>query len=332
VQADACRPQPSPRPAVPGDHHPRLARADHPRADEHRSRLKVVVTDVVRCHLVVPEEPAAAGVEHKQRVGEECAAGKGAPVRPLRCTAPRRRVRVSAVEAAARIDRDRIPETAAPGMLRPQPRVRDRDELPAHCARCLIECVDRAAPRGRVPDRADEDEVFPDHRCDIDELLAAAGQVTPPQLTSCRGVESERVRVGVAVDAPVNHGEPVRTIISRAVTACPAECSRRALDCEDVAAQVLDVDGVAVRDRRRREDAREAWFGRKPEAPLHSETSDVAACERRVGRRARPRKVAVRERPGPVRATRAATAEQHHDRRRDRDASWRERTHRSLLP
>ena len=81
---------------------PRRSRASRPPTlREDRRRLEVVVADVVRRHLVVPEQPPGARVEHEQRVGVERRAREDAAVRPPACrpTAPgsscRRRARPS---------------------------------------------------------------------------------------------------------------------------------------------------------------------------------------------------------------------------------------------
>src|SRR5205085_8832428 len=126
-----------------------------------------------------------------------------------------------------------------------------------------------------LADGADEDEPLPEDRRDIDELLRRAREMPPPELASALRVERERVRVGAAVDAAVAESEPVRSVVAKAVAPLPAQRARRAVQCEDVAAQVLHVDGVAGHDRRGREDAGVAAPGVEPEAPARAEARDV---------------------------------------------------------
>ena len=136
------------------------------------------------------------------------------------------------------------------------PRLPDRVELPAHGPGGGVERVDRAAAAGREPDRAGEDEPFPDDGRDVDELLGRAGEVPAPQLSARFGGERERVRVGRAVDPTAVHREPVRPFVQRAVAVGPPQLPGGALERVDVALEVLDVDRLVVRDRSRRERAR----------------------------------------------------------------------------
>src|SRR5439155_513146 len=128
---------------------------------------------------------------------------------------------------------------------------------------------------------AQKHEAFPRDRRHVDELLLHARQVPPPELAAGLGGQREGVRVGGAVDAAVGDGEPVRTVVPGVVAARPAQRSGRAVEREDVAAQVLDVDGVVVDDRIRREDAGEARLGREAKAPAHPQPADVAGVEAR---------------------------------------------------
>ncbi len=186
VETDRRGPAPPARLAVPGDHTPRLAGSEDELLAldrrQDRRRLEVVVADVVRCHLVVPEQAAAPRVEHEQRVRVRHRAWESGAVGVLRRSAPRLRVRVPRVEPALRVDRDRIPEPTSAGLERIPPRFPDRDELPAHHSGRGVERVDRAPSARREADGTGEDEPPPDDGRDVDELLRRAGQVPAPQL------------------------------------------------------------------------------------------------------------------------------------------------------
>ena len=269
-----------------------------------------------------------------QRVGVGDRAGEGGAVRPARGAAPGRRVCSARVQAAERVDRDRVPDPAAAGLERERPRMLDRLELPAHRAGLRVECVDRPAPERHVADRAREHEAPPRQRRDVDELLGRARQVAAPELLAGGGGERERVGVGRAVHAPVGECEPVRPVVARVVAMRPAHGSGRSVEREDVALQVLDVDRVAVGDRGRREEPREARRRSEAEAPAGLQPPDRARRDRRAGGRPRPLEIGVRERPGAARGVAAAAAaEKDRAERRGRDQgfSCRVRGHGTLV-
>ena len=278
--------------------------------------MEVVVPDVVRRHLVVPEQTPGACVQHEQRVGVQHRPGEQPAVRPLRRAAPGARVRVAGVETTLLVDRDGVPRAAAAGLERERPGLLDRHELPPHRARLRVERVDRSFPRRREADGAEEHQVLPHHRRDRDELLARARQVAPPAFLPGLGLESKRIRVGRAVHRVVVDDESVRAVVGGAVALRPARRTGRTVEREDVAAQVLRVDGVGVGHRRRREDPREGLRRREREAPTHLQALDVAGVDRRPGRRPRALEVAVRQLPDRVFAAPAAAAEQARDERR----------------
>ena len=200
MHTDARRPQSLAGRAVPRDHEPGLAGAENAIAGNDRTRLEVVVADVVRRHLVVPEQPAGARVEHEQRVRVRDRPRECGSVRPLRGAAPRRRIRVARVEVPVCVDGDRVPHSAAAGLERMPPRVLDRHELPADRAGRPVERVDRAAAGWGVPHRAEENEPSPGNGCDVDKLLRRAREMTVPELATSGCVERECVGVGCAVN------------------------------------------------------------------------------------------------------------------------------------
>jgi hypothetical protein len=330
VQPDARSPHPATHLAVPSDHEAGLSRADHAASHDDRRCLEVVVADVVRRHLVVPQQAARARVEHEQRIRVSNGTGERAPVGQLGCAAPWRRVRVAAVEPSLRVDRDRIPQPAAAGLPRKAPGTLDRDELPAHAAGRGVECVDRSATRRRIADRAEVHEALPQNRGHVDQLLAAAREMQPPQLAPRLGVEGERFGVRRSVDAVVDDREPVRAVVERVVAPRPAKRSGRAVQREDVAAQVLGVNRVRVDDRGRREDAREARLCVEVEPPAHVQTRHVSGVDPRARGRACSLEIAVRERPDCCRAPSAA-GQKPRSRGRRNDPCL-ERRQRSLLP
>ena len=278
--------------------------------------MEVVVPNVVRRHLVVPEQPPGARVEHEERVGVQHGPGKDPAVRPLRRTAPRPGVRVARVEPTLRVDRDRIPCPTTACLERKLPRLLDRHELPAHCARLGVERVDRTSSRRWEAESADEHEALPHHRRDGNELLARTRQVPPPPLLARVGVQAERIRVGRAVDAVARDDEPVRAVVRRVVAPRPPERAARPVEREDVAPQVLYIDGVGVGDGGRGEDAREGRPRREREAPTLPQARDVACVDRRTGSRARALEIAVRQLPDRLVAAPAARAEQAREQRR----------------
>ncbi len=223
---DGGLPAPPSRLAVPGDHPSRLAGSEDELLAldrrQDRRRREVVVADVVRRHLVVPEQPAAARVEHEQRVRVEHRAGEGGAVRALGGSAPGLRVRVPRVEPALVVDGDRVPEPTPAGLERMPPRLPDRVELPAHGTGRGVERVDRAPPARREADGTGEDEPFPDDGRDVDELLGGAGEMPAPQLAARVGGERERIRVGRAVDPPAVHREPVRPFVRARGSGAPS--------------------------------------------------------------------------------------------------------------
>ena len=263
VQPDARRPEPLPALAVPRDHASALPRADDAVAGEDRRRLEVVVAHVVRRHLVVPEQPAAARVEHDERVGVERATGERAAVRQLAATRPTARDSPCRGTGARR----RRPRPGTRCRRRPPPSACAHGSLIVSnfqrtVARLRVERIGGAAAARRVADGADQDEALPEDRRDVDELLRRAREMPPPQLASRLRVEGERVGVGLAVDAAVAEREPVRPVVAEPVAPLPAQRAARAVEREDVAAQILDVHGVAGDDRRRREDARDSCAAR----------------------------------------------------------------------
>ena len=120
VGPDGARPDAPARRPVPRDDATSLPRPEHQLtaagAREDRRHVEVVVADVVREDLVVPEEPARGAVEDDERVGVERGAGdrrrRWARLRP----APRARVRDAGVDATRGVDRDGVPRAAAAGL------------------------------------------------------------------------------------------------------------------------------------------------------------------------------------------------------------------------
>ena len=139
VGPDGARPDAPARRPVPRDDATSLPRPEHPLtaagAREDRRHVEVVVADVVRDDLVVPEEPARVAVEHHERVGVERAA------RDTRRRSARLRSRPRA--RGSRYLRRRGPRRRPiPGSTTPpppafgvRPPLRDRVELPAHATR-----------------------------------------------------------------------------------------------------------------------------------------------------------------------------------------------------
>ena len=90
-----------------------------------------------------------------------------------------------------------------------------------------------------------------------------------------------------------------------------ADSAREAVECEDRASKVLDVDGAAVGDRGRREDAREARLRGKAEAPAHAKPADVCCGDRRASDSACRGEIAVRQGPRAVGRARSTATEEN---------------------
>ena len=224
-----------------------------------------------RCRAAVgPEDLAGFGVQDGERAARS------------------RRVGRACVEPAAGIDGAGVD---AAGAVAPPDR-----------PGALVECV---AP----PDRAREDELVPDDRRGVHEWLPRVRQVTLPQLATVLGRERERCVIGFAVDAPGAHCEPARAVVSCVVPMGPADRTRRQVERDDVAAELLHVDRVRVGDRCRREASGKARLRPQREAPPPAQPPDVRSGDRRAVGSSRAGEVAVRERPGAAVAVAATAAE-----------------------
>ena len=158
-------------PALPA---PKTTRLPAAARAEDRRQLEVVVADVVRRHLVVPERarPLRA-VEGEQRVGVERRPGVGARRSGARgcrrrgtgsrCPSRRSRRRRSACTRRRR----RRPRSGTATAL-------DRREPPAHRPGRGVERVEGAAAVGRKADRARVDDAVRDLRRDVDEPRRSA--------------------------------------------------------------------------------------------------------------------------------------------------------------
>ena len=226
---------------------PRRTRACRRRPREDRRRLEVVVADVVRCDLVVPEQPSVARVEHEQRVRVE---GRARETR-----------RRSAAPATLPTAPDSSSRRTACRARRPTPDTRARRRRPradsATASRSSRTSsarrpsprrgVDRPAAERRVADGADEDEAVPHDRSDVDELL---GPLVRWRRQSSRPVRASSAKASESV-APYTRppstaspfGPSFRAPYRRAQRSAPV----RAVEREDVAPQILNVDRVARR-------------------------------------------------------------------------------------
>ena len=293
MQPDDRGPAPAPRLTVPGDHPPRLSGAEHEvdavERREDRRRLEVVVPDVVRRHLVVPEQPAVRASSTSSESVYEHRARKRAAVRPLRRPAPGRRVRVARVEPSLRSTETGIPQPAAAGLERKPPRLLDRHELPPHRARLRRRARrSHLVPNGGIADGAQEDESVPHDRRDVDELLARGRQVPPPRSSPVAASSREGLRVRGAVDAgrPRRPGRSARRSArgSAAPSAAFPWCGRaRRRCCEGPGRRPSRASATGV-DAKTPE---KLGLAVKPEPPARFEARHVFRVDRRSRRRTR---------------------------------------------
>ena len=240
------------RVAVPGDDPSGLPGAEDQgvtaEGREDRRRLEVVVADVVRCHLVVPEELSRGTGEDDERVGVERRAAEPGSVRKRFRPAPRAGVRDAGVHVAARVDADGIPGAASSG-LRVRPRLLDRRESPDDPSRRGRERVHGTSPAGWEALGAHIDAAVVDDRCDRDELLEPVHEAPRPQRSSRFSVEREDRGVGGADHSRARDGEAVRAVVRRSERVLPAK--RACLEVERVHARprVLYVHGLPRDDR-----------------------------------------------------------------------------------
>ena len=302
VRPDRPRPDPPVGRAIPRDDATALSGAEHdgPPGDrrEHGRVLEVVVADVVRCHLVVPEQPAGRPGEDDQRVGEERAAGEEGTVRERPRPTPRRRVRGPGVDIATLVDADRVPDAAA---ARPsvRPGASDGLEPPDELARLRGEGVQRAAPAGREALGAVVHAAAVDDGGDRDELLVPGRQPALPEQLPGRGVERQGGRVGRRVDPAADDREAVRPVVRSGERVLPAECAVRGGEGVDARARVLHVHGAPGDDRIRRDRAEGGCTARETEGPADAEMTDRPGVQRRRRHRPPARDAAVRDRPRP---------------------------------
>ncbi len=268
----------------------------------------------MRCDLIEPLETPRAGIENDQRVRVERGTRERPSIRPVGTAAPGPRVRVPRVEAAGRIDRDRIPRSTSAGLERIAPRRGDGVELPAHVARRPVEGIDCPPAARREADRTDEDDVVPGDRRNLDELLRRARQMPLPQLTTRRLLEGESPVVGDAVHPCAVDREPVRSAVPGPVPMRPMERPVRSIEREYAALEIERVDRVVVHDRSCREDAGVARHAGQGEPPLLLQVGDVSCVDPGAGGGARAREVGVRKRPragARVAPAPGETADQH---------------------
>src|SRR5690606_1029645 len=233
-----------------------LAGAEHdlavPGAGEDGRVLEVPVVDVVRQHLVVPDDPAGAAVELDQRVRVEVRAWAARPPGELGGADEGAGVGHRDVEVASAVEAGRVPQAAAGVEVRPAPQVLRygvegpfglagaRVERPQHALALAGEEVAGVARHGRDVDGAavhagrhvDAFEVV------LDEFLA-------PQLAAGRGVQREGVRAGRAEHLAVGDGDAVRADAAVVVGLGPADGAGAQVDRVHVGVEVLGVDDAS---------------------------------------------------------------------------------------